>query len=375
MGEDGPLAAARRIGLVAAPRSTEIEANRTLPRDLVDALVDAGLMRLLVPSALGGEELDVAPAIAVTEELGYHDGATAWCQMIAMTTGLAAGLLPVEHAVAIYGRDDAVTGGLAAPMGRAEAVDGGGVRVSGHWQWGSGTAHCTMIGGGAIFPDGKVRFPFMDPADVTLLDTWRVSGLKGTGSTDYTVDGAFVPEGRWVRLGGATPTSDGPLYRFSFFGLLAVGIASVALGLARRSIDELVELAAVKRPQGSSRPLSERSPVQADVANAEATLRAARALIDDAVGGAWDTVLAGDPSPTEERWLVRLAATHAVTESARVVDVMYEAGGGASVYDDSALQRVFRDVHVATQHAMVAPRTMELLGRIRLGLDTELGQL
>ena len=122
-------------------------------------------------------------------------------------------------------------------------------------------------------------------------------------------------------------------------------------------------------------PLSARAPVQADVAAAEAAVRAARALLDDAVGGAWATVAAGGHSTSDERWVVRLAATSAVAASAAAVDAMHTAGGGASVHDSSPLQRAFRDVHVATQHAMVAPRTMELLGRIRLGLDTDLGQL
>jgi alkylation response protein AidB-like acyl-CoA dehydrogenase len=247
--------------------------------------------------------------------------------------------------------------------------------VSGRWAWGSGTRHCTWIGGGARLPTGGTGFVFFDPADVELLDTWRVAGLKGTGSTDYAVDRVHVPEGRWVQVGAAAPTSDGPLYRFSFFGLLAVGVCSVALGLARRAVDELVELAVVKAPQGSTRPLAERAPVQADVAEAEAGVRAARAFLEDVVADAWDAVVAGGVASDEQRRSIRLATTHATAASARTVDLMYTAGGGASIYDDSPLQRVFRDVHVATQHAMVAPRTRELVGRMKLGLDTHTGQL
>jgi alkylation response protein AidB-like acyl-CoA dehydrogenase len=369
------LERAAALGPPIGKRSAEIEANRTLPRDIVDVLVASGLLKLFVPEGLGGAEVSPVEGLAVTEELAYHDGSTGWCQMIAMTTGLLGGYLPDEHAREIYAPADAVTGGLAAPMGEARDAVGGGLVVNGRWAWGSGTRHCTWIGGGIRLPAGGTGFAFFEPAEVELLDTWRVAGLKGTGSTDYAVTDALVPEGRWVQIGAFVPTTDGPLYRFSFFGLLAVGVSSVALGLARRAMDELVDLAVVKSPQGSSRPLAERAPIQADVAAAEAIVRSARGFLDDVVGEAWDTVAAGDASTDEQRRSIRLAATHATAESARAVDLMYTAGGGAAIYDDSALQRVFRDVHVATQHAIVAPRTRELVGRMRLGLDTHTGQL
>ena len=365
--------AAARVGAKAGERSLEIEALRRLPDDIVGLLVAEQLFRVHVPAACGGAELDVASAFEVTEALAFHDGSTAWCQMIAATTGLLSGSLPAEHARALFGDPGSVGGGFAAPMGRAEACEGG-VRVSGRWQWGSGTQHCTVIGGGARFGPADARFVFMDAADVTVLDTWRVSGLRGTGSTDYVADDVFVPDGRWAVLGGP-PVADGPLYRFSFFGALALGVAAVAVGLAQRAISELVALAVVKAPQGSSRPLADRAPVQADVARAEALLRSARALVHDAVGAAWTTVVAGDRNTVDERWAVRLAASSAVEAAARAVDLLYTAGGGASIFEDSPLQRVFRDVHVATQHAIVAPRTMELLGRLRLGLETDVAQL
>ena len=378
-------AAARRLGASLADRSAAIESNRTLPPDVVDDLRDAGLFRLFVPGELGGPELGVQEAMDVIEEIAVHDGAAAWCVMIAATTGLLAAYLPEPHAEAVYGDPGAITGGFAAPLGRARATDGG-LLVSGRWQWGSGTRHCTSIGGGCLLVDASgapVRrddglvapFVFFEPNDVELLDTWYVSGLRGTGSTDYQVEGAFVPEGRWVQIGLDRPRRGGPLYRFSFYGLLALGITSVALGVARRAIEELLALAGHKRPQGSSRPLAERAPVQADVAAAEAIVRSSAAYVADSIGVAWNVVLAGNELTDGHRRSLRLAATHGTQEAARAVDLMYAAAGGAAVYDNSPIQRVFRDVHVATQHAMVAPRTFELTGRLLLGLDTDTRQL
>jgi alkylation response protein AidB-like acyl-CoA dehydrogenase len=368
------LKAATDAGPSFAARSAAIAANRTLPADVVVDLVGTGACKLFVPSRYGGSEAHPFDGFRVIEELSYHDGATGWCAMIAGTTGMLGGLLPAAHAEKIFAAPDAVTGGVAAPMGLATIVDGG-LEVTGHWQWGSGTAHCTHIGGGCRVHCHGPRFVFFDRADVELLDTWDVAGLEGTGSTDYRVDGAFVPEGRWMELVGPAPVEDGPLYRFSFFGLLALGIAAVGLGLARRSIDELVALAAVKTPQGSSRPLADRAPTQADVAIAEAAVRAANAFVADASDAAWQTVAAGDEQTVEERRSLRLAATHAMTAAVQTVDRMYTAAGGAAVYKRSPLQRLLRDVHVATQHAMTAPRTFELAGRLRLGLETDTRQL
>jgi alkylation response protein AidB-like acyl-CoA dehydrogenase len=379
---EAPIEVAARIGAKIAPRSAEIEASRTLPRDIVDDLAAAGLFKLYVPARYGGAEVSAADGLAVMEEVAAHDGSTGWCVMIAMTTGLLAGYLPAEYAADVYGPAGAITGGFAAPMGRGKRVDGG-ISVSGRWQWGSGIAHCTAIGGGCVVhgggPDGDERptakFVLFDLDDVEVLDTWYVAGLKGTGSTDYQVSDAFVPEGRWFALAGAVPREDGPLYRFSFFGLLALGVSMISLGLARRSIEELIALAGTKRPQGSSRPLAERTPVQADVAIAEASLRSARAFVADAVGDTWSSLLRGDPVSDEQRRVIRLAATHAMATGADVVDRMYTAAGGAAVYESSALQRVLRDVHVATQHAITSPRTYELAGRLRLGLETDTAQL
>ncbi|MFP5320244.1 MAG: acyl-CoA dehydrogenase family protein, partial [Acidimicrobiia bacterium] len=193
------------------------------------------------------------------------------------------------------------------------------------------------------------------------------------GSGDYSVDEVRVPAGRWVQVGG-TPRIDRTLYRFSFFGALAVGVAAVGLGLARRAVDELVDLAGAKRPQGSTKTLAERPVVQVQLAEADAGRRAARHLLDHAIAEAWDAAERRDDLDTA-RVALRQAATHAMTTSASVVDTCYAAAGGAAVYETSPLQRLLRDVHVATQHAMVAPRTMEVVGRSRFGLTTDLRQL
>ncbi len=379
------LESARRLGPSIAARSTEIEQTGTLPLDLVDSIRPSQAFRMFVPGDLRGPSASAWEGLEVIEEFAYHDGSTGWCVAIAATTSLLASYLPPDWSQAIYGDPDSITGGFAAPMGRAKATKGG-LEVTGQWQWGSATQHCTWIGGGCRLVDHEDQpaprddglafpFAFFDTDDVELMDNWDVAGLAGTGSVDYSVTRAFVPEGRWVQIGVDKPTRETPYERFSFYGLLALGIACTAAGLARRSIDELVSLAETKKPQGSSRPLRDRTPVQADVAIAEAKLLSAWGFVADTVGKAWDDAIDGFELSDDRRRLLRLGATHLTRTAAEVTGAMFSAAGGAAVYRDSPIQRCARDVMVATQHAMVAPRTFELTGRMRLGLETDTRQL
>lgn len=363
-----------------AARSEEIERTRGLPPDVVAMIQPTDAFRMYVPADLGGPGLSAWESLEVLEELAFHDGASGWCAMIGSTTSLLSSFLPDSYARELFASRSAIGGGFAIPAGRAVPVKGG-LRVTGRWAWGSGTRHCTTIGGGCVVTneDGRPEarsdglrapFVFFSPEDVEFIDNWEVSGLCGTGSGDYQVTEVFVPEGRWAEI-GSKPTRDNALSRFSFFGLLACGVASCALGIGRRSVHELAALAVDKRPQGSSRSLAQRSPIQAEVAAAEAKLAAAFAFIRNAVGDAWNIAETGSSPSPEQKRVLRLAATHATQTSAEVAEAMYKAGGGAAVYRTSPLQRTFRDAFVATQHAMVAPRTFETLGRLRLGLEAD----
>ena len=372
------------MGGSISDRSAEIEALGTLPMDLVDAIRPTAAFRLCVPEDLGGPGVTAVEGLEVFEEFAYHDGSVGWCVAIASTTSLLASYLPDPHAGDLFGDPGAIGGGFVMPRGRAVPV-GGGLRVSGRWQWGSGTKHCTTIGGGCLVvgadeqpePRGDglaAPFVFMDPADVELIDTWDVAGLAGTGSVDFEAHDVFVPEGRWVQIADG-PVRDNVWSRFSFYGLLASGVAAAAVGIARRSIDELAKLAGSKKPQGSTRSLAERAATQAEIATAEARLAAAWSLMLDATDETFQGALAGRPSTVGQRRRIRLAATHAAQTAADVAASMFRTAGGAAVYRTSPIQRCFRDTAVAAQHAMVAPRTMETAGRLRMGLDTDTATL
>ena len=378
------IASARALQPTLRKRADEIEAARRLPADLSGEFADAGFYRMCVPEMYGGLELPPMTTMETIETVAAADGSAAWCVFIAATSGTVLALLPEEGAREVFPHEKTLLGGVFAPRGEAHPTDGG-FRVNGRWAWGSGTQNADWVMGGCrIFEGGEPavdkngaplsRMMLVPASEVTFHDTWYVTGLSGTGSTDFEFADLFVPDRRAVGLGVDRPL-ERPLYAFPQFGLLAMGIAAVALGLARAAIDELIDLAGAKTPAASSRPLAARQSAQMEVALAEAERRSARAFFYETIEAAWEMAEREGRIGVDERRDVRLATTHAVRASASAVDRMYHLAGGTSVYRASPLQRIFRDVHVATQHMMVAPSTFELTGRLLLGLETQTGQL
>jgi alkylation response protein AidB-like acyl-CoA dehydrogenase len=377
---------AERLAGALRERNDEIERARRLPEPFVRAFDEAGLFRLCVPRSLGGPELPLGEFVRVLETLAAGDASAAWCAMIASTTSVLAAWLEPAAARELFTAPGAVSGGVFAPSGRARRVAGG-FQVDGRWSFGSGSQHCTTLLGGCIVTnesgsaaqpaeasgrDGKrpdIRLLFFPASKVEIHDTWHVAGLAGTGSHDIAVRDLFVPDAHGVSLISGTPRESGALYRFPVFGLLAVGVASVSLGIARRAIAELIALATRKTPALAQRRLAERGAAQTAVAEAEGALGGARSFLLAAIDEVWARVESGGAVGLAERARVRIAAANAVRGAARAVDRMYELGGGSSIYLSNPLQRCFRDVHVVTQHASVAAGSLELAGRALLGVD------
>jgi len=174
-----------------------------------------------------------------------------------------------------------------------------------------------------------------------------------------------------MQPGVTRPVVDTPLATFPNFTLLASGVAAVGLGVARRALDEIVDLAQGKKPQYSSRTLAQSGFTQVEVARAEGELRAARAFLLDELAAAWDVAAAGGAVSVEARTGIRLAATHAATTGARVADTAFTLAGGTAVYDTSPLGRCLRDAHVVTQHIQTAPKLNETIGKLLLGIDVD----
>lgn len=397
------MAAAEAVAAQLAGRQAEFEAARALPQDAADLMAGAGLYRLLTPAAYGGLELPPGSFFQVIERLARTDAAAAWCCFISCTSSVLAAYLPPESARTLFASPTLKAAGVFAPRGKAvPAEEGGvaGVRVSGRWAWGSGSANAELVSAGCLLigPDGKpqlladgtprVLSVLLRRDQVRLLENWDAMGLQGTGSGEFEAKDAFVPLAHTASLLDG-PVLGTPLYRFPVFGLLALAIASVACGIARDALDTFVAQAATTVPQAGTKPLASRATVQEAVARQHAQLESARAWLLATVEAAWvaaqaASAAAGDGGtqeaagpglPIQHRRDLRLACTHAVHTAAAVVDRVYTLAGGGAIFQTSPLQRALRNIHVATQHMMVGESTWELTGRLLLDQPTQVAML
>lgn len=371
------LTAAATLADRFAPLADDFDRNRKLDQDASDAMAEAGFYRLFVPTHLGGLEASPVISAQVFERLAQGNAACGWVAFIAATSGSTLASIPEESAKQIFAHPNVMVAGVFAPSGKAH-VEENGVTVNGRWQWGSGTQNADWVLGGCMVDDGSEQptqhMVLMPASAISFLDTWHVSGLQGTGSTDYQVTDLQGSLGHIVGYNKTRPPKR-PLYQFPQFTLLAIGIGAVALGIGRAAIDELVNLAQSKKRINSKATLADRVHSHLEVARAEATLRSARAFYYQSIEAAWNTAISGEKVSVDQRRDIRLATTHAVEASIKTVDAMYTLGGGAAVYRDSPLQRHFRDVHMASQHIMVAPSTLETVGRLYLGQEAQIATL
>jgi alkylation response protein AidB-like acyl-CoA dehydrogenase len=368
-----------------AARAGETESARRLPADLAAKLARSGAFNLSKPASLGGLEMTPLDFMKIVETVAEADASAGWCVMIAVTSTLGAAYMPEPAAREIFGADDVITGGVFAPMGKAEDR-GDHYLLNGQWQWGSGSANCSWLGGGAmIFKDGELqkfdngapyhRMLFFPAKDVSFIDSWHVAGLKGTGSGDFSVQNLKVPKDRSISFVGDLPRDPGALYKFPLFGLLSLGVSSVALGNARAALEEIRTITMHKKTPGGGRSMAQRATVQAELARATAHLGGAFGYLENAIRESWGEAQGAGEISAKGRAGLRLACAHATEIAAEVCKTAYTLGGGAAVYSDNSLQRRFRDAHVATQHIATAPAVFELAGRVLLEQPVDMAML
>ncbi len=376
------LDAVRALAPAIAGRAVEIEEGRRLPAQTLAELKGTGLFRMFVPRSLGGIEVDLRTGLEALEMLSRADGAAGWTVMIGSETPHLFALLPHETMKALYaeGGPDLILGGGFNAQGEARAVPGG-YRVTGRWAFASGSEHCDFLFGNCVVlgEDGsprsvsaagvpELRTMVFRAADARVHDTWRVLGLRGTGSHDFSVEGLFVPESSTFDLFGGTPTVPehgyaAPVLQF------ALHMGAVAVGIAQGAVDDAIALAkGGKKRLYAPAPLSQMPLFQHQLGQAEAQVRAARAALHAEAELFWKTALEapeGAPllAPRVTGTLVWVAqACTAAT------DALFRASGGGAARDGAPLQRRFRDMHTLAQHGACTDGWFTGAGAALLGL-------
>ena len=320
-------------------RRDEIEKARRMPRDLVDQIRRTGVFALGVPRSVGGQEASPVDLMRAIEAVASADGSAGWCTMIGCSGNLASGYMPEAGAKEVFRDPTAPTAGIAAPTGAAIRSDGG-VRVNGRWSYASGITHCDWVFAGClVMENGQPRMTPHGPeiihvwlpvANVTIQDTWYVSGLCGTGSNDFTATDVFVPEQRIFALLDPAGHRKEPLYQMPPVGMFVYQVVCVSLGIARAALDELTETAQKKTPTLYSQVLADKAATQIDFARAEAALGGARAFLFEAVEEIWETLRAGKTPTMRQIATGRIAANHAADTAAQVARTASTLTGGSA---------------------------------------------
>jgi indole-3-acetate monooxygenase len=377
------IARARELRPLIAAHAARSEAEREIASEVLSALYDARLLRMLIPKSCGGLEVEPATFMQAVEELAKADGSTAWCVVQASGCSMAAAYVAPEVAQEIFGDARAVMAwGPVGPNVKAVAVEAG-YRATGDWSFASGIKHASWLGCHCpvleadgtprLGADGKPaeRTMLIPKASAKITDIWRVIGLKGTGSDNYAIADLFVPERyTFTRESAADRRERGPLYRFTTFHLYGTGFAAIALGLARAALDDFVALAATKVPKTKTFVLRDNAVVQSQVALAEAKLASARAYLLAVLHEAWATAVRGEALPLAQRAALKLAGTYAVHQGKDVVDTVYHAAGATAIFESNPFERRFRDVHTVIQQVQAQFANFEMVGQVLLGLPS-----
>lgn len=356
---------ALRPALEAAARPAE-EA-RSLPADVVEALRGADLFWMKTPAELGGSELDAADFCEVLEEVAHCDASAGWATMVANgSTGTMAGWLSDEGVAAAFA-DPAhlpVFAGQFAPRGVAEPVEGGYV-VTGRWGFSSGIRHADWVIGSCTVEaePGAERFVTVPRAEATVHETWDVAGLQGTGSDDFSLEGVFVPAGQSFDWTSVTRQRGGALFRQPKILFVGNELSPVAVGIARRAIDDLVELAGSTSRRADGATLAGRPVFQRELGRGAARVAAVRSLYREAVEEAF--VLGVENRPPAPGQVERILAehTHVVEVCTDVVAELFRYGGGRALSLAHGLQRHLRNLLAARQHVYISEENYERAGR------------
>jgi alkylation response protein AidB-like acyl-CoA dehydrogenase len=321
------------------------------------ALQSTGVLCTKLPKELGGADASLRMIFDQLETVARVDGSTAWVgSTMGTSSAWPAAHLPDDGVAEILGDGDEwpqfagtfVTSGDARP-------EPGGFRVSGRWGFASGIHHADWLVAGCNRSDGGGQVWCVLPIGaVMVIDTWDTIGLRGTGSCDYVVSDVFVPAARTFDGLVPPPRRGGRIHRLPILAFLTPDHTAVTLGNARRTLDCLAALAAGQR-LGSASALGARGAVRRDLGRADASLRAARALVHEVLEtlDACDEV---DPALVVE---ARAVATFAAEVSVTAATVAYRYAGAHAVLRSSALGRAYRDTMTSSQHIYVTDESYE----------------
>ncbi|HEV2373167.1 MAG TPA: flavin-dependent monooxygenase [Streptosporangiaceae bacterium] len=370
---------------VLRERAQDAEDAREVPAESVKALAETGFFRLLQPARFGGYEADPVTFLTAVRMIASACGSTGWVASVLGVHAWQLALFPARAQDNVWGPDSSTRMSSSyAPTGRASRTEGG-HHLSGRWSFSSGCAYASWVLLGAIVPEddsGPADFrTFLLPInDYVIDDVWDTVGLRGTGSNDIVVDGAFVPEDHSLSFTDvfrcACPgqqANPAPLYRLPYGSLFSYAITTPIIGMATGAYQAHVAYQQERvRASYVGQKAAEDPHSQVRVATAAADLDAAWLALERNMADLMAHARAGEKIPLPLRLRVRrdqvLGTGHAIS----AVDRLFENSGGRALKMGTPIQRFWRDAHAGRVHAINDPeRALTMFGRGEFGLPAQ----
>ncbi|MFT5685468.1 MAG: 3-hydroxy-9,10-secoandrosta-1,3,5(10)-triene-9,17-dione monooxygenase [Myxococcota bacterium] len=361
-------------------RASATNAARRLSAETIADFKEAGFFRILQPARYGGFEMDPRVFFTVQTIIAAACPSTAWCLGVIAVHAWQLALFPEAAQEAVWGEDTSVLiSSSYMPVGKVTPVEGG-YRLSGKWGFSSGSDHCQWAFLGAFVPAGEGKPPdmrtFLVPRkDYELLDTWHVSGLRGTGSNDVVVKDAFIPEAHTHRFadgflcqspGNAINTA--PLFRVPFGQIFVRSVSTAAIGMAQGALTAYEDICKAKISRASGKKSKESPSAQQAAAAASAKIRTTWMVLEHNFDQMMAAARAGEKISIADRVQYRYDSAVAASDCAAVIRSLFANAGSGAIFLDSPLQVYFQDVHAAAGHyANNLESPGNNLGRVRFG--------
>lgn len=322
-------------------------------------------LTMLAPKACGGAELALPDVVRLEEALAAVDGSSAWVVTLCAGAGWFAGFLTPAFAREILGTPQLCIAGSGGPTGFAD-VEGDGFRLTGQWDYASGAPMATHFTLNAVLREHglilknelgapRIRAFIVPAANVTMLPSWKSIGLAATASHSYAIDGQWVGKEHAFDIDAAHATASGPLYRFPFMGLAFVTLSANLAGMASHFLRLARPLIEQRRHARTGLPLKDCPHVMDELAGYEHEIEGARTHFYAQLDAAWAIVVVGTPVSEEQAAALQCASLALANLARRAVDALYPYCGLQAAREGTDINRVWRDLHTATQHSLFLP--------------------
>jgi alkylation response protein AidB-like acyl-CoA dehydrogenase len=355
------IARAREIVPLLREQARANEMAGELTPTVVDALIERGLFQVLHSPARGGD-VTLTDCIAVLETLATGDGSTSWNVLSTMGAGIFGAFLPEDAYQRVFASQADTAATAVGRIGKAVAVEGG-YLVEARWPFLSNSQHASWIGGLCFVFDGDtmragedgspyVIMPLFRKERVRLLGNWDATGLRGTGSQEAEVQGAFVPVDEVVDFARGPRAGLPLIYSINEDAAAPLAAVAVALGIAAGAVDAYRDVVR-GRQHASGVPASEAPLPQLALARAESRLAQARAHVYQAAREVDATLAAGELPGPDMVVTASFVATAAMESAIEVASTLYRAAGTSAIVYGSVLDRALRDLYTMGAHRML----------------------